>query len=262
VARKGKRQVTSKGNGFVVRKGKRDVVRSRLRIAIEGAPKGRVRVKGPRTDRTVRTDVTLRVPVGTYRVRAVAVTASGDDYAPTRRSWRVGVRRGALTMVNATYERSGAAAGGRIDEQTGPSGEMAVLFDLVNRARATGQKCGARNMPAVDPLLWDDDLARAASLHAEDMADRKYFDHDTPDGRSFVDRIEATAYDGYAAGENIAMGFQSAEAVMAGWLDSPGHCVNVMDPDFVHVGLGFASRSEAGYTLPTTYWVQDFGYAP
>jgi uncharacterized protein YkwD len=233
---------------------------SRLRIAIDGAPKGRVTVSGPRTNRTVSDDVTLRVPVGTYRVKAAGVTTSGNDYAPTRRSWRVGVRRGALTLVSATYERRATSAEGGFEAQGPPAGDMATLFDLVNRARATGQKCGGRTMPAVDPLAWDEDLAQAARLHAEDMSARDYFDHDSLDGRSFAARIRATAYDGYPAGENIAMGFQSAEAVMDGWLDSPGHCVNLMDPDFDDLGLGFASRTDAGYSLPTTFWVQDFGY--
>jgi uncharacterized protein YkwD len=243
-----------------VKKGRPGKVVSRLRVVVDGAPAARITVKGPSTRRTLTDSATLRVPVGSYRLRAGRVQVGGDDYSPRRHTWRVQVKRGSTTIVTAEYARSGASGGGSVDPQAGPSGDMAVLFDLVNQARATTQKCGARTMPAVDPVAWDDDLAEAARLHAEDMAAKDYFEHDSLDGRSFVDRIEATAYDGYAGGENIAMGFQSPKDVLQGWLNSPGHCTNMMDPDFADMGLGFASRTDAGYTLATTYWVQDFGY--
>jgi uncharacterized protein YkwD len=92
------------------------------------------------------------------------------------------------------------------------------------------------------------------------MAEKNYFEHTSLDGRSFVDRIRATDYSGSAAGENIASGFRTAQDTLQGWLKSPGHCVNLMDPDFDHMGLGFAERMEPKYTLSITYWVQDFGY--
>ncbi len=236
-------------------------VTSRLRIAVTGTSAANVTVKGPATNRTVRDDTTLRLAVGTYRVRAANVTKNGLDYTPTRRKWHVSVKRGSTSLIAVAYKKSGVSAGGSFDTpQTSPTGDMAVLFQLVNQARATSRSCGTKSMPAADPVDWDSNLADAARLHAKDMADNDYFEHDSLDGRTFVDRIEASAYEGYPGGENIAMGFQSAQAVLQGWLNSPGHCQNLMDPDFVDMGLGFASRTDAGYTLPTTYWVQDFGY--
>lgn len=234
---------------------------SRLRIAVSGTNNANITVKGQSTNRTVHDDSTLRLPLGTYRVRATNVTNGSTDYSPSKRKWRVTLKRGSTALVAVTYEKSGSSSGGSFDTtDTPPAGDLAVLFELVNRARATARTCGSKSMPAADPVAWDSDIAEAARLHAQDMADKNYFEHDSLDGRSFVDRIEATAYDGYPGGENIAMGFRTPQDVLQGWLNSPGHCANLMDNDFVDMGLGFASRTDAGYTMPTTYWVQDFGY--
>lgn len=233
----------------------------RLRLSVTGSPRAAITVKSNAVQRSVHDDATLRLPVGTYRVRATDISVGSTDYSPVRRKWRVAVKRGSTMLVSVSYDKSGSSSGGSFDTpQNPPTGDMAQLFELVNQARGSSRTCGAKTMPATDPVAWDSDLADAARLHAQDMADKNYFEHDSLDGRSFVDRVEATGYVGYPGGENIAMGFQSAQAVMQGWLNSPGHCQNLMDPDFVDMGLGFASRTDAGYTLPTTYWVQDFGY--
>ena len=56
-------------------------------------------------------------------------------------------------------------------------------------------------------------------------------------------------------GENIAFGPESAEEAVAGWLDSPGHCANIMDPRFQHIGVALATGRGRG----RIYWVQEFG---
>ena len=55
-------------------------------------------------------------------------------------------------------------------------------------------------------------------------------------------------------GENIALG-ESAVEVVAGWLDSPGHCANITDSRFQHIGVGLATGKGRGQF----YWVQTFG---
>lgn len=234
---------------------------SRLRVTITGSPLARVQVVGAKKRYILTESAVMRLRVGNYTVRAGNVSAADDTYRPASRKQTITVRKGVTAQVQVAYSHVGSSAPGTVRQDTPPAGELASVFDLVNEARSRTQQCGNKTMPPVDALTYNADIGQAAQLHAEDMAAKNYFEHVSLDGRTFVDRINSTAYDGSAAGENIAMGFQSAAAVVQGWLDSPGHCVNLMDPDFDDVGLGFTSHTDARYSTPTTFWVQDFGYA-
>ena len=124
----------------------------------------------------------------------------------------------------------------------------------INQVRQTGCNCGGTYMPPVAPLVWNDQLEISSIGHAADMARRNYFSHTSLDGRTMQDRIRAAGYTykgykSYAIGENIAEGPESIAEVMQGWFHSPGHCKNLMSPQFKEVGVAFNN----------TYWVQDFG---
>ncbi|MDT3404907.1 CAP domain-containing protein [Mucilaginibacter terrae] len=124
----------------------------------------------------------------------------------------------------------------------------------INEVRQQGCKCGTTYMPPVPPLVWNNQLERAAKAHAQDMSKRSYFNHTSKDGRSIQNRIMAAGYtyDGYksfAIGENIAQGQESISEVSNGWFKSPRHCMNLMNRDFTEVGIAEVNR----------YWVQDFG---
>lgn len=137
---------------------------------------------------------------------------------------------------------------------------LARVFSLVNKKRAKPQMCGSKLRPPAKRLRYDADLSVAAQLHAEDMAVNNYFSHDSLDGRTFVDRIAATTFEGDPAGENLASGQQTPTEVVQAWLDSPPHCRNLMAKRFDAVGLGLAMFYDPQYSDPITYWVQDFGY--
>jgi uncharacterized protein YkwD len=98
-------------------------------------------------------------------------------------------------------------------------------------------------------------LDDAAADHARDMARRKYFEHRGSDGSQPKDRALRAGYRPRLTGENIAYGPESAEEVVAGWLASPGHCANIMDARFRHIGVGLALGRKRGQI----YWVQNFG---
>jgi len=98
-------------------------------------------------------------------------------------------------------------------------------------------------------------LNDAAGEHARDMVRNNYFEHQGSDGSQPKDRIQRAGYRHRLAGENIALGPESAEEVVAGWLASPGHCANIMEPRFQDTGVGLASGSRRGQI----YWVQTFG---
>jgi uncharacterized protein YkwD len=130
------------------------------------------------------------------------------------------------------------------------------VLTIVNQHRAAGASCGGRARPATTPLVMDPTLRCAARLHSLDMAQKGYFDHTGLDGRSPFDRIDDVDYDGsYPLGENIAWGSSTARQVMEGWMNSPGHCENIMNPEFGEIGVGYAFP-ELGRG---PYWTQKFG---
>ncbi|MGH9643181.1 MAG: CAP domain-containing protein [Terriglobales bacterium] len=118
------------------------------------------------------------------------------------------------------------------------------VLDLVNKERT---QAGCK------PLRLDPRLAAAATAHSEDMAKRGYFGHNNPDGASPADRIRAIGYEWASEGENIAVGYDSAERVMAAWMHSKGHRENILNCDFTDIGVGVA---DSGHGAP--YWTQDF----
>src|SRR6266545_2584415 len=130
------------------------------------------------------------------------------------------------------------------------------VLPATNERRAHGAVCGSSSRSPVSPLAWNDDLAEAASLHAKDMAERNYFDHVSPTGETPSDRIHAAGFSGIMVGENIASGQTSVDEVMNAWMKSPGHCENIMKPEYKYLGVGyyFSQTSVYGH-----YWVQCFG---
>lgn len=128
------------------------------------------------------------------------------------------------------------------------------FLERINEVRQKGCKCGNVYMPPVAPLVWNNQLTDAARDHARDMSKRKYFSHTSKDGRTIQNRIMAAGYTyagykSFAIGENIAQGQESIAEVSNGWFESPGHCKNLMNPDFKEIGVAEYNR----------YWVQDFG---
>jgi uncharacterized protein YkwD len=177
-------------------------------------------------------------------------------------------------------DESGASDGDGADETAGDDGSASVdvpdieycasvaawseaarafeteVVDRVNQARAQGASCGGQPFAAASPLVMEARLRCAARVHSLDMATRGFFDHQNPDGESPFDRMERAGYSFFAAGENIAAGQTSPQQVVDGWLQSPGHCMNIMSPDFTEIGVGYVSAPEG--MLPH-YWTQVFG---
>ncbi|WP_367390968.1 CAP domain-containing protein [Lewinella sp. LCG006] len=118
----------------------------------------------------------------------------------------------------------------------------------VNALRAEGCRCGNQNMPAVGPLQWNSQLAAAASSHSEDMARVGQLNHAGSDGSNAGNRLERVGYSWQQYGENIASGFTSSSTVLQAWINSPGHCRNLMGANFTEMG---AARKD-------NYWTQVF----
>jgi uncharacterized protein YkwD len=128
-----------------------------------------------------------------------------------------------------------------------PSSVEQEVLELVNLER---------EIENLNPLIWDDALGTAARSHSTDMAQLNYFSHTSLDGRTFNQRITAASYPYNTCGENIAAGYSSPQAVMNGWMNSPGHRANILNSAFCDLGVGYAFGSASTYGH---YWTQDFG---
>ena len=127
------------------------------------------------------------------------------------------------------------------------------VLQLVNEARARGARCGERSFGSAPPVKLSGTLADVAFGHAADMARHNYFEHEDLGGHSPADRVRAVGYQEKLVGENIAYGPKSADEVVQGWLDSPGHCENIMDSRFAEMGVAYAAGQASKRGL---YWVQ------
>lgn len=130
------------------------------------------------------------------------------------------------------------------------------LLTLANAARSQARQCGDRSFAATGALMWNATLGSTAEAHSRAMANGNFFDHQDPGGRTPGDRAELAGYSGQRVGENIAAGLDTANKVVDGWLASPGHCANLMNPQFSELGAGYANdpKSDAGI-----YWTAMFG---
>ena len=162
----------------------------------------------------------------------IGVSNSGQD-------WRIVLARPLLTSGLGDWQTEGRK-----------------LLDLINTARAEPRQCGTQAFTATAPLSWNDTLAGAANSHTRNMANGNFFDHLDPDGRTPGDRAELAGYIAKNIGENIAAGLDTPRKVVDGWLASPGHCANLMNPQFRELGAAYAMdpKSDAGI-----YWTGLFG---
>ena len=122
-----------------------------------------------------------------------------------------------------------------------------TVFLLTNRERARAN---------VTPLRRNAELARAAQLQAEQMAAAGKLAHEVPGSRypSLTSRMKLVGYQYRSVGENVAEGYTSGAALMAGWMTSAPHRANILSTRYTETGVGMA-RSKSG----RTYTAQVFG---
>lgn len=107
------------------------------------------------------------------------------------------------------------------------------------------------------PLQIHPALVRSARWMARDMVQHDYLRHTDFLGREIDPRLPSFGYGDYSEiGENIAGGQLTPEEVVAGWMRSPGHRANVLNPTFREIGV---AHFQGGHTHYKHYWVQDFG---
>ena len=100
------------------------------------------------------------------------------------------------------------------------------------------------------PLSYDWQLGRVARIKSQDMKDNKYFAHNSPVYGTPLQMIKNFGISYRSAGENIAKGYTTPEAVVNGWINSSGHRANILNASFTHIGVGYISGGN--------YWTQMF----
>ncbi len=142
-----------------------------------------------------------------------------------------------------------------LNSQTDDSGievnlDKQLILSIINDYRTQGVNCGSSAKGPSNKLVWNDFLAQAAKEHCVDMFAND-FSHTGSDGSSFSQRAKTAGFDGQPLGENIARGQGTEAAVMKAWIESTGHCNNIMNGKATQVGV---ARSEEG-----NYWTMVTG---
>lgn len=134
--------------------------------------------------------------------------------------------------------------------QSGQLGAVitATLVDLTNEDRTAD---------ALGTLTINETLVKAAQAKADDMAEKGYFAHTTPDGKEPWDFMHEAGYVFTYAGENLAVNFGDSEDVVQAWMNSPTHRANILNGKFTEIGIATAVGEYRGQK--TVFVVQMFG---
>ncbi|NLK51179.1 MAG: LysM peptidoglycan-binding domain-containing protein [Syntrophomonadaceae bacterium] len=127
---------------------------------------------------------------------------------------------------------------------TGISAFEQQVIDLTNAERT---KAG------LAPLKYNAELSQVARLKSEDMRDKNYFSHTSPTYGSPFAMLQQFGISFTAAGENIAAGYATPQEVVNGWMNSPGHRQNILNPNYTQLGVGYAAGGSYRH-----YWTQLF----
>ncbi|WP_380283133.1 CAP domain-containing protein [Kitasatospora purpeofusca] len=178
---------------------------------------------------------TPRDPAAGTAPGGAATGGAGDPQKPTAPAPTTATAKPPATTPRPTATANpGGSANGSFAQQ---------VVELVNAQRSQAG-CG--------PLGIDSRLTTAAQVHSDDMADRNFFDHASPEGRHADHRIEAAGYRWSTWGENIARGQKDPAAVMESWMNSPGHRANILNCSFQQIGVGVRTGSGG------PWWTQVF----
>lgn len=102
----------------------------------------------------------------------------------------------------------------------------------------------------LSPLTENWELSRVARYKSTDMSTLGYFSHTSPTYGTPFEMIKSFGLSYRTAGENIARGYKSAEAVVNGWMNSSGHRANILNESFKYIGVGYEPSGN--------YWTQMF----
>ena len=115
------------------------------------------------------------------------------------------------------------------------------VIRLVNEIRAEN---------GLKALTYDWELSRVARYKSQDMKDNNYFSHTSPVYGTPFQMIKNFGLTYRSAGENIAKGYSTPQAVVNGWMNSSDHRANILNANYTHIGVGYVAGGN--------YWTQMF----
>lgn len=178
-----------------------------------------------------------------------AVSATAHTVLPGDTMWKIAVKYevglSELKAANPQITNAALIYPGQVLQI--PSADPTVtayeqeVIRLVNAIRAEH---------GLNPLTYDWELSRVARYKSQDMKDNRYFSHTSPVYGSPFRMIKNFGLTYRTAGENIARGYATPQAVVSGWMNSSGHRANILNASFTRIGVGYVA---AGH-----YWTQMF----
>eukprot|EP00775_Hariotina_reticulata_P006348 gene6348-6581_t len=190
----------------------------------------------------------IRVPAGlkatlrehpNFGGRRVTITGPKDIPRLAAGPYRFNDITSSIKIESTSTGGGGGGGGGTT------SSFASEVLSLVNAARRANGNLGQ--------LSLDSQLNNAAQAHSIDQASRNTMTHTGSDGSSIDTRVTRTGYRWSIVGENVAYGFNTPASVHGAWMNSPGHRANILNGEFVHMGLAVATGSD-NYL----YWTQVF----
>lgn len=193
----------------------------------------------------------LMLILGSILVVALAVSASAATHTVVRGDtmWKIAVKYevglSEIKSANPQISNYNLIYPGQViniptTDSKVTSYEQEVIR-LVNVKRAEN---------GLKPLTYDWELSRVARYKSQDMKDNRYFSHTSPTYGSPFQMMKSFGISYRTAGENIARGYATPEAVVNGWMNSSGHRANILNASFTRIGVG--------YVADGNYWTQMF----
>lgn len=155
-----------------------------------------------------------------------------------------GGETGANNSCNTGDCTTAPAAPSKPDTSTNADSVSAYEKKVVELVNAERAKYG------LSALTLNTELSAVARAKSQDMKDKNYFSHTSPTYGSPFDMMKSFGIKYKTAGENIAMGYRTPEAVVNGWMNSSGHRANILNSSFKEIGVGYVANGN--------YWTQMF----
>ncbi len=145
------------------------------------------------------------------------------------------------------------------DDENDPSVEVnldkALILKIANQYRSQDTiMCGNSLKVAAPALIWNDQLAKTALNHSNDMQQNNYYSHTGLNGSKFSERAKVAGYTGVPLGENIGKGSPAKnpeEEFMKAWMESKWHCINIMNAKATEIGIARSDKESDGGSLWT-----------
>lgn len=178
----------------------------------------------------------------------------GSDSSSTSPASAAGAGQTATTTAAATTAAATTAGTGTANTALASAPVSALGKETVaplNAIRATARDCGGVSFAAAAPVAANAKIEAAAAMHSQYMQTIDALTHTGSGNSNAGDRVTGAGYVWSRVGENIAFAYVSLDEVLQGWVESPGHCANLMNPAFTEFGI---AQSGSGDKI---YWTLD-----